>query len=164
MNSKEKACHLTLIHDEAAAIPAPVFDVKSCVADLILNDTSTVGASLAKLLDRMTCLRILSFKYMNVDTKVLYKSYELLRRIGKLINVRHLKCSLGDLRNLIHLRGDLEIKGLGNVAELCVAKKAQLWTKHDLRGLRLKFDPHEIQQVKLEDKSMYSKLCNHLHT
>ncbi|KAE8720039.1 hypothetical protein F3Y22_tig00109921pilonHSYRG00003 [Hibiscus syriacus] len=86
MNSKEKARHLTLIHNEAAAIPAPVFDVKKLRSlHLILNDTSTVGASLAKLLDRMTCLRILSFKYMNCG----YKGS--IKRIPKKIgNLRHL--------------------------------------------------------------------------
>ncbi|KAE8696417.1 Cc-nbs-lrr resistance protein, putative isoform 1 [Hibiscus syriacus] len=236
MASKENARHLTLIHDEAAAIPAPVFNVKKLRSlHLNLNDTSTIGASLAKLLDRMTCLRILSFKDMNCGYKCSIKAIpkeignllhlrylnlegntdleklpetvcdlcnlqtlnirscknlmKLPHGIGKLINLRHLQnagtdrcrfmpkglqrltslrtldefvvsrgdvesksCSLSDLGNLIHLRGDLEIRGLGNVADLCVAKKAQLWTKHELRGLRLKFDPQEIQQVKLEDE------------
>ncbi|KAK8524859.1 hypothetical protein V6N12_029712 [Hibiscus sabdariffa] len=236
LNMDCKARHLTLIHDEAVAIPAPLFDVKKLRSlHLNLNDTSAVGASLAKLLDRLTCLRILSFKDMNSGYKgsikvipkeignLLHLRYlnlegntdleklpetvcdlcnlqtlnirscknlmKLPRGIGKLINLRHLQnagtdrcrfmprglrqltslrtldefvvsrgdvesksCSLGDLGNLIHLRGDLEIRGLGNVGDLSVAKKAQLWTKHGLRGLRLKFDPQEIQQVKLEDE------------
>ncbi|XVF25085.1 hypothetical protein REPUB_Repub13aG0183500 [Reevesia pubescens] len=61
-------------------------------------------------------------------------------------------CSLGDLGNLTNLRGDLEIRGLGNVAEPSGAKKAWLWTKNGLRGLRLKFDPQDIQQIKTEDE------------
>ncbi|XVF86760.1 hypothetical protein PTKIN_Ptkin18bG0068700 [Pterospermum kingtungense] len=33
------------------------------------------------------------------------------------------------------------------------AKKARLWEKNDLRGLRLKFDSQEIQEIKVEDES-----------
>ncbi|OMP03388.1 NB-ARC domain-containing protein [Corchorus olitorius] len=60
--------------------------------------------------------------------------------------------SLGDLGNLIHLRGDLEIRGLGNVIEPSEAKKAQLCSKSGLRGLRLKFDPQDIQQMDSQDE------------
>ncbi|XWS16260.1 hypothetical protein CRYUN_Cryun34aG0069800 [Craigia yunnanensis] len=234
---QENARHLTLILDETVAIPNPIFNAKKLRSlQLYLNDTSVVGASLAKLLDQLTCLRILSFKDMNYGFKRSIKAIpkeigklmhlrylnlegntdlenlpetvcdliylqtlnikscknlmKLPRRIGKLINLRHLQnegtdrcrfmpkglqrltslrtleefvvsrgdvesksCSLGDLGNLTHLRGDLEIRGLGNAAEPSEAKKARLWKNYGLRGLRLKFDSLEIQQIKTEDEN-----------
>ncbi|XVF25086.1 hypothetical protein REPUB_Repub13aG0183600 [Reevesia pubescens] len=235
---QENARHLTLIHDETVAIPDPIFNLKKLRSlQLNLNDTSAISASLAKLLDQLTCLRILSFKDMNYGFKSSIKAVpkEIVKlmhlrylnleensdleklpeaicdlcnlqtlnikscknlmklpcRIGKLINLRHLQnvgtdrcrfmpkgmqrltslrtleefavsrgdigsisCSLGDLGNLTNLRGDLEIRGLGNVVEPSGAKKAQLSTKTGLRGLRLKFDSQEIQPIKLEDEKL----------
>ncbi|XP_022714536.1 uncharacterized protein LOC111274167 [Durio zibethinus] len=233
---QENVHHLTLIHDEAVAIPNAIFNVKKLRSlQLNLNDNSAVSASLAKWLDQLTCLRILSFKDMDYGVKSSIKAIpkeigklmhlrylnlegnselerlpdslcdlcylqtlnirscknlmKLPHGIGKLVNLRHLQnagtdrcrfmpkgmrrltslqtldefvvsrgdvesksCSLGDLGNLTHLRGDLEIRGLANVAEPSGAKKAQLWTKSGLRGLRLKFDPQDIQQIKTEDE------------
>lgn len=63
-------------------------------------------------------------------------------------DVQSKSCGLGDLGNFNHLRGDLEIRGLGNVAEPSEAKKAHLSAKNGLRRLRLKFDSQEIQQIK----------------
>ncbi|XVF25084.1 hypothetical protein REPUB_Repub13aG0183400 [Reevesia pubescens] len=56
---QENARHLTLIHDETIAIPDPIFNLKKLRSlQLNFNDTSAVSASLAKLLDQLTCLRI----------------------------------------------------------------------------------------------------------
>ncbi|OMO96114.1 Disease resistance protein [Corchorus capsularis] len=48
--------------------------------------------------------------------------------------------TLGNLANLIHLGGDLKIRGLGNVTDLTEAMKAKLCNKKDLSGLTLCFD------------------------
>ncbi|EOY27016.1 NB-ARC domain-containing disease resistance protein, putative [Theobroma cacao] len=235
---QENARHLTLIHDEPVAIPDPIFNVKKLRSlHLNLNDSSAVRASLAKLLDQLTCLRILSFKDMNFGFKtsinaipkeigkLMHLRYlnlegnseleklpetvcdlcnlqtlnikscknliKLPHRIGKLINLRHVQnvgtdrcrfmpkgmqrltslrtleefvvsrsdvesksCSLGDLGNFTHLRGELEIRGLGNVAEPREAKKAGLRTKSGLRVLRLKFDSQEMQRINIEDENV----------
>ncbi|KAK6268150.1 hypothetical protein QUC31_012310 [Theobroma cacao] len=237
-NVLENARHLTLIHDEPVAIPDPIFNVKKLRSlHLNLNDSSAVSASLAKLLDQLTCLRILSFKDMNFGFKtsinaipkeigkLMHLRYlnlegnseleklpetvcdlcnlqtlnikscknliKLPHRIGKLINLRHVQnvgtdrcrfmpkgmqrltslrtleefvvsrsdvesksCSLGDLGNFTHLRGELEIRGLGNVAEPREAKKAGLRTKSGLRVLRLKFDSQETQRINIEDENV----------
>ncbi|KAG8494697.1 hypothetical protein CXB51_012311 [Gossypium anomalum] len=48
--------------------------------------------------------------------------------------------TLGDLANLSYLRGDLKIRGLGNVGDVTEARKAKLHNKKDLFGLTLNFD------------------------
>lgn len=47
--------------------------------------------------------------------------------------------SLGDLRNLMHLRGHLKISGLGVVSDVTGAKEAELQNKTGLRSLILDF-------------------------
>ncbi|XVE51991.1 hypothetical protein DITRI_Ditri02bG0084200 [Diplodiscus trichospermus] len=217
----ENAYHLTFFHDETVAIPNPIFKAKKLRSlQLNLKDTPVVSASLAKLLDQLTCLRMLNFKDMNYGFKSSIKAIpkeigqpmhlrylnlegnsdlqkllenvcdlcclqtlnvrscknlmKLPGRIGKLINLRHLqnagtdRCrfmpkglqrltSLRTLEEFAVSRGDadrdLEIKGLGNVVVPSKAKKARLWTKEGLHGLRLKFDSQEIQQIKTEDEN-----------
>ncbi|XWS20313.1 hypothetical protein CRYUN_Cryun31cG0089900 [Craigia yunnanensis] len=72
--------------------------------------------------------------------------------IGSLTNLQTLKVfvamdtginskasTLGDLRNLVHLRGQLKISGLGVVCDVAEAKKAELQNKKGLRSLILDF-------------------------
>ncbi|PPD72103.1 hypothetical protein GOBAR_DD30997 [Gossypium barbadense] len=69
--------------------------------------------------------------------------------IGRLTNLQTLSLfvvmgnsdtsSLGDLQNLIHLRGLLKISGLGAVCDVTEAKKAELENKKGLRTLILDF-------------------------
>ncbi|XVF26900.1 hypothetical protein REPUB_Repub14bG0060200 [Reevesia pubescens] len=61
-------------------------------------------------------------------------------------------CSLGDIENLVHLRGSLMISGLGNVTKPSDAKKAKLWNKSGLRRLALKFDSSEQQGERIQDE------------
>ncbi|KAF3958319.1 hypothetical protein CMV_016771 [Castanea mollissima] len=49
------------------------------------------------------------------------------------------ECKLGELKNLVHLKGSLEIGGLRNVTDVQEAENAQLKNKIHLRNLRLKF-------------------------
>ncbi|KAM4118837.1 hypothetical protein ACJW30_03G013000 [Castanea mollissima] len=72
------------------------------------------------------------------------------RGIGRLISLRTLKCfsisdedsercKLGELKNLNHLQGSFEIRGLGNLVDISEAKNAQLKKKIHLRELKLSF-------------------------
>ncbi|XP_050285946.1 putative disease resistance protein RGA3 isoform X2 [Quercus robur] len=49
------------------------------------------------------------------------------------------ECKLGDLKNLVHLKGSLGIEGLENVTDVQEAENAQLKNKIHLRKLRLQF-------------------------
>ncbi|XP_030969145.1 putative disease resistance protein RGA3 [Quercus lobata] len=49
------------------------------------------------------------------------------------------ECKLGDLKNLVHLKGSLGIEGLENVTDVQEAENAQLKNKIHLRKLRLVF-------------------------
>lgn len=85
----ENAHHLTLIHDENVAITNTIFNAKKLRSlQLNLNDTSVVSASLIKLLDQSTCLRILSFEDMNYGFKSSVKAVP--KEIGKLMHMRYL--------------------------------------------------------------------------
>ena len=79
--------------------------------------------------------------------------FELPRGIGRLTSLRTLNfpffisgkddskgCNLGELKNLNHLRGTLQIKGLGNVVDVYEVENAQLKKKIHLRNLELWFD------------------------
>ncbi|KAL4269599.1 hypothetical protein GQ457_HM002050 [Hibiscus cannabinus] len=69
--------------------------------------------------------------------------------IGRLTNLQTLSvfavadsnnaATLGDLQNLMHLRGLLKISGLGAVCDMAEAKKAELQKKQGLRTLILDF-------------------------
>ncbi|OMO60088.1 NB-ARC domain-containing protein [Corchorus olitorius] len=72
----------------------------------------------------------------------------------RILNIGIWELDEAENANLCHLRGDLEIRGLGNVTEPAEAKKARLWTKSGLRRLRLKFDSQEIQQLNNEDENV----------
>ncbi|XP_030926005.1 putative disease resistance protein RGA3 [Quercus lobata] len=49
------------------------------------------------------------------------------------------ECKLGELKNLVHLKGYLGIEGLQNVTDVQEAENAQLKNKIHLRNLRLEF-------------------------
>ena len=82
----------------------------------------------------------------------LNKLLEFPRRTGRLISLRTLRnffasgkddnkgCKLEELKNLNYLQGTLEIRGLGNVANVTEAENAQLKKKKHLRDLNLYFD------------------------
>uniref|UniRef100_A0A7N2LNP1 Uncharacterized protein n=2 Tax=Quercus lobata TaxID=97700 RepID=A0A7N2LNP1_QUELO len=57
--------------------------------------------------------------------------------IGGIDNIG--ECKLGELKNLVHLKGSLEIGGLENVTDVQEAENAQLKNKIHLRKLRLHF-------------------------
>ncbi|XP_030952818.1 putative disease resistance protein RGA3 isoform X1 [Quercus lobata] len=57
--------------------------------------------------------------------------------IGGINNIG--ECKLGELKNLVHLKGSLEIGGLENVTDVQEAENAQLKNKIHLRKLRLHF-------------------------
>ncbi|XP_050285885.1 putative disease resistance protein At3g14460 isoform X1 [Quercus robur] len=57
--------------------------------------------------------------------------------IGGINNVG--ECKLGEFKNLVHLKGSLEIGGLENVTDVQEADNAQLKNKIHLRKLRLRF-------------------------
>ncbi|KAM4108000.1 hypothetical protein ACB094_03G011500 [Castanea mollissima] len=49
------------------------------------------------------------------------------------------RCKLGELKDLNHLQGSFEIRGLGNLVDISEAKNAQLKKKIHLRELKLSF-------------------------
>ncbi|XP_030969176.1 putative disease resistance protein RGA3 [Quercus lobata] len=58
----------------------------------------------------------------------------------KIGGINHIgECKLGELKNLVHLKGSLEIGGLENVTDVQEAENAQLKNKIHLRKLRLRF-------------------------
>ncbi|XP_023910153.2 putative disease resistance protein RGA3 [Quercus suber] len=72
------------------------------------------------------------------------------RGIGRLTSLRALKCfsisdddsegcKLGELKNLNHLQGSIEIRGLGNMVDVSEAENAQLKKKIHLREMLLSF-------------------------
>ncbi|OMO66626.1 hypothetical protein COLO4_30476 [Corchorus olitorius] len=63
---------------------------------------------------------------------------------------------LEDLGKLIHVRGNLELKGLGNVVEEKEAREARLSTKAGLHSLTLRFDGgyFKEQETRIEDEAL----------
>uniref|UniRef100_A0A7N2LMV1 Uncharacterized protein n=1 Tax=Quercus lobata TaxID=97700 RepID=A0A7N2LMV1_QUELO len=58
----------------------------------------------------------------------------------KIGGINHIgECKLGELKNLVHLKGSLEIGGLENVTDVQEAENAQLKNKIHLSKLRLRF-------------------------
>ncbi|KAL4607040.1 hypothetical protein ACB092_09G146900 [Castanea dentata] len=85
------------------------------------------------------------------------------RGFGRLISIRTIShilvsgkddskgCKLGELKNLNHLQGTLQIKGLGNMVDACEAKNAQLKKKIGLRTLSLRFNGWDCQDTRREN-------------
>ncbi|XP_075657813.1 putative disease resistance protein RGA3 [Castanea sativa] len=78
------------------------------------------------------------------------KNFLIPRGIGRLISLRALRCfsiseedsegcKLGELKNLNHLQGNIEIRGLGNMVDVSEVENAQLKKKIHLREMLLSF-------------------------
>ena len=64
------------------------------------------------------------------------------------------RCKLGELRNLNHLCGTLDINGLGSEIDECDAEHAQLKKKVDLRTLILSFDEWDGEEIIRENDAL----------
>ena len=64
------------------------------------------------------------------------------------------RCKLGELRNLNHLCGTLDINGLGSEIDACDAEHAQLKKKIDLRTLILSFDEWDGEEIIRENDAL----------
>ena len=64
------------------------------------------------------------------------------------------RCKLGELRNLNHLYGTLDINGLGSKIDACDAEHAQLKKKVDLCTLILSFDEWDDEEIIRENDAL----------
>nr|POF10738.1 putative disease resistance protein [Quercus suber] len=71
------------------------------------------------------------------------------------------ECKLGELKNLVHLKGSLEIKGLENVTDVQEAENAQLKKKIHLRELRLWFGGEAENRREENDELVLNALEPH---
>ncbi|KAK4596624.1 hypothetical protein RGQ29_014592 [Quercus rubra] len=113
-----------------------------------LNITSNHPYGLKKLPQGMS--KLINLKRL-IFKEPFRHSFEFPREIGRLSSLTKLshffvgdkddsqRCRLGELKDLNHLQGTLEICGLGNVEDACEAKNAELKEKNDLHGLSLRF-------------------------
>ncbi|KAM4118787.1 hypothetical protein ACJW30_03G008300 [Castanea mollissima] len=110
------------------------------------------GGVLQKLPQGMD--KLINLRHFKLDcTTARYPNINFPRGFGRLTSLRTLnyfivngendseRCKLGELRNLYHLKGTLEINGLGNEVDQCEATNAQLKKKINLRTLKLLFHP-----------------------
>ena len=106
--------------------------------------------------------KLINLRHLKLDCKTIgHPNIKFPRGFGRLTSLRTLKyfsvngeddserCKLGELRNLDHLQGTLQINGLGNEVDQCEAMNAQLKKKINLHTLKLlfhpdKWDPKEI--------------------
>ncbi|KAK7827334.1 putative disease resistance protein, partial [Quercus suber] len=79
--------------------------------------------------------------------------------IGGINNIG--ECKLGELKNLVHLKGSLEIKGLENVTDVQEAENAQLKKKIHLRELRLWFGGEAENRREENDELVLNALEPH---
>ncbi|XP_030959650.1 putative disease resistance protein RGA3 [Quercus lobata] len=98
--------------------------------------------------------KLINLRHFKLDCKT-YRdpNINFPRGFGRLTSLRTLKyfhingeddrCKLGELRNLNHLKGTLQINGLENVVDQCEATNAQLKKKINLRTLKLLFHPNK---------------------
>ena len=98
--------------------------------------------------------KLINLRYLNLEGTNFMKMFP--KGIGRLKSLRTLTkfivgigndesegCRLGELKNMNHLEGALEIKGLGNVVDEQDAKDALLEEKKNLHHLCLDFDGQE---------------------
>lgn len=71
---------------------------------------------------------------------------------------KHGASTLADLKYLNHLQGTLQIGGLGNVANVAEAKKAELLSKKYLAKLQLSFDGKEANSRMIHDSKLLEAL------
>ncbi|KAK4590846.1 hypothetical protein RGQ29_021154 [Quercus rubra] len=79
--------------------------------------------------------------------------------IGGINNIG--ECKLGELKNLVHLKGSLEIGGLENVTDVQEAENAQLKNKIHLRNLRLHFGEPDVNRRGENDELVLNALEPH---
>ena len=97
--------------------------------------------------------KLINLRHFNLGFKCNILNLRFPRGFGRLTSLRTLKyfhingeddrCKLGELRNLDHIKGTLQINGLENVVDQCEATNAQLKKKINLRTLKLLFDPYK---------------------
>ena len=95
--------------------------------------------------------KLINLRHLILGVSSLNRQLEFPRGTGRLTSLKTLRyffvsgkddnkgCKLEELKNLNHLQGTLEIRGLGNVANVTEAKNAQLKKKKHLRDLNLYF-------------------------
>ncbi|XP_050273498.1 putative disease resistance protein RGA3 [Quercus robur] len=106
--------------------------------------------------------KLINLRHFKLDCNIArYPNINFPRGFGRLTSLRTLnhfnvngeddseRCKLGELRNLNHLQGTLQINGLGKEVDQCEAMNAQLKKKINVRTLKLWFhldewDPKEI--------------------
>ncbi|KAK8618862.1 hypothetical protein V6N13_132840 [Hibiscus sabdariffa] len=163
--SCERVRHATLIRKEATPAEPNIYHFKklrNLLIDSSYHDTSSLSPYLPKLFDQLTCLRTLNLtnklpsgigKIINLrhleNERTELSLMAMPEGIGRLTNLQTLSVfvatdssnasTLGDLQNLMNLRGHLKISGLGAVCDVAEAKKAELQKKEGLRTLILDF-------------------------
>ncbi|KAL0010290.1 hypothetical protein SO802_005398 [Lithocarpus litseifolius] len=71
------------------------------------------------------------------------------------------ECKLGELKNLVHLKGSLQIEGLENITDVQEAENAQLKNKIHLRQLSLWFDGQAENRRGVNDELVLNALEPH---
>ncbi|KAJ4719014.1 Disease resistance protein [Melia azedarach] len=67
-------------------------------------------------------------------------------------------CNIGSLKHLNHLRGSLQIRGLGNVIDVEEARKAELEKKKNLSSLTLLFTPTRESEIEVDNEAIIEAL------
>ncbi|KAK8664252.1 hypothetical protein V6N13_084050 [Hibiscus sabdariffa] len=148
----ERARHATLVRKEAAPTEPNIYHFKklrSLFIDSSYHDTSSLSPYLPNLKELPCGVgKIINLRHLENERTDL-SLMAMPKGIGRLTNLQTLSvfvvadsnnaATLGDLQNLMHLRGLLKISGLGAVCDMAEAKKAELQKKQGLRALILDF-------------------------
>ena len=101
--------------------------------------------------------KLINLRHLTLDCLYFGLDLEFPRGFGRLVSLRTLShfnisgkddsegCKLGELKNLNHLQGALQIRRLGSVLDACEAEDAQLKKKICLRTLFLRFDRSDCE-------------------
>ncbi|KAH9668904.1 hypothetical protein KPL70_021568 [Citrus sinensis] len=169
---QEKLRHLMLVLGFWAKFPFSIFDAKTLHSlILVYSSNNQVAASpvLQGLFDQLTCLRALKIEDLPPTIKIP-------KGLENLIHLRYLKLSMVEelpetccLRPLNHLRGFLQISGLGNVTDADEAKNAHLEKKKNLIDLILIFNEREesddekaSEEMNEEKEAKHEAVCEAL--
>jgi hypothetical protein len=125
--------YLNLIYFDAERLPETIFNLFNLQ---ILNISIGYRSRFTKLPHGMN--ELINLRHFILEGSIFGPHLEFPRGFGRLTSLRRLSyfcisdkddskgCNLGELKNLNQLQGNLIIRGLGNVVDVCEAENAQL--------------------------------------
>uniref|UniRef100_A0A2N9HWD2 AAA+ ATPase domain-containing protein n=1 Tax=Fagus sylvatica TaxID=28930 RepID=A0A2N9HWD2_FAGSY len=133
--------YLNLLHYNAEGLPKTIYNL--CNLQILKISARTYGCF--KFLHGI--VKLVNLRHLILELNECKLEYP--SGFGRLTSLRRLShfyvsgtkdgCKLGELKDLNQLQGSLDIRGLGNVVDVCEAENAQLKKKIHLHTLKLEF-------------------------